>query len=87
MDIKYTLITSNGWFGLIEGPYSKDQHPNQQCGLDMYVDVIDFHTGQVNSVKLYENTKGLHFKKDGAQYLSEFTEKVAYVPFQIIKVG
>lgn len=86
IDIKYTLVKSNGYFGLIKEPYDKYQHPNQQCGLDLYVDVIDFCTGQINSVKLYINTKGLHFKKDGTHYLDEFTGEVAYVPFQIIKV-
>ena len=83
--IKQEWLKSNGSFGLIKEPYAKKQHPNQQEGLDQYVDVVDFCTGQINSVKLYENTKGLHFKKNGSHYLDGFDSKVLYVPFQIIK--
>lgn len=86
-DIKQTEIPSNGLFGLIDGPRPYNQHQNQQKGLDQYVRVIDFSTGQLNFLKLYKNTKGLHFKKGSAQYLSDFIKKVLYVPFQIIEVN
>lgn len=86
MDIEKHIIKSNGRFGMIAEPYGKNQHPNQQCGLDLYVEVLDFYTAQINTVKLYENSKGLHFKKDGTHYLTGFKNLVAYVPLQIIKV-
>lgn len=85
MKIDYKLIKSNGRFGIVAEPFEHKQHPNQQEGLDLYVQVLDFWTTQVNTVKLYENKKGLHFKKDGSHYLEDFTETVAYVPFQIRK--
>lgn len=85
MNIKQQALKSNGSFSLVKGPYEKKQHPNQQNGLDLYVDVIDECTGNLNTVKLYENKKGLHFKKDGSHYLSDFTQDVVHVPFQIIR--
>ena len=62
MDIIKTHVKSNGFFSIIAGPYEKGQHPNQQCGLDLYVDALDHSTGNINTVKLYDNKKGLHFK-------------------------
>lgn len=85
-NIKSQTLKSNGLFSIIKEPYDKKQHPNQQAGLDKYVDVLNEYTGNVNSVKLYENRKGFHFKADGStHYLSEFTENVLHVPFQIIR--
>lgn len=85
-EIESFNLKSNGCFALLKEPYAKKQHQNQQCGLDLYVDVIDFSSGCINRVKLYQNSKGLHFKKDGAHYLDGFVEDVIYVPFQIIEV-
>lgn len=45
-------------FSIYKEPYNKKQHPNQQNGLDMYIDVVDHYTGYINTVKLYENSKG-----------------------------
>lgn len=87
MQLQYSTVKSNGQFGLIKGPYEKKQHPNQQGGLDQYVDVINYYSGRVCSVKLYQNTLGLHFKMDGTQYLDEFTDDAIYVPFQILHDG
>ena len=78
-------LKSNGYFSIKKAPYSKEQHPNQQGGLDMYVDVIDESTGNLNQVKLYENKKGLHFKKNGSHYLDEFVIGVVVVPFQVLR--
>lgn len=86
MKIKQETLKSNGFFSILKDRYNKKQHPNQQCGLDQYVDVIDHDTGIINSVKLYENTKGLHFKKHGSWYLSEFNQEYLYVPYQIIEI-
>jgi hypothetical protein len=83
MEIKQFRLKTNGYFSIVKDVYSKEQHPNQQGGLDQYVDVLDHHTGQVNSLKLYENSKGLHFKKGSPYYLSEFTDTAVYVPYQI----
>lgn len=69
-------------FAIINGPYSKKQHVNQRCGIDEYVDVVDISTGRINSVKLYENKKGKHFKKNGSHYISNFVNEVKVVPFQ-----
>jgi hypothetical protein len=87
-EIKTQTLKSNGWFAIIKEPYDKKQHPNQQSGLDKYVDVLNQYTGNINSVKLYENTKGLHFKADGStHYLSEFVDEIIHVPFQIIEIN
>lgn len=86
MEIKSYKIKSNGHFSITQRPYGKKQHPNQQGGLDLYVQILDHETGQINTVKLYENSKGLHFKKRGSWYLSEFIQDVIFVPFQIIEV-
>ena len=83
MRIEKYKLKSNGYFSIIKEPYDKKQHINQQEGLDKYIDVLDHDTGVVNKVKLYENTKGLHFKKRGSWYLNEFTKDYLYVPFQI----
>ena len=86
-EIQTQQLKSNGWFSLVKPPYHKVQHLNQQNGLDIYVDVLNHYTGRINSVKLYENKSGLHFKADGStHYLEEFTDDVVYVPFQIIKI-
>ena len=87
-NIQSSQLKSNGWFAIVKEPYDKKQHPNQQSGLDRYVDVLNQYTGRVNSVKLYENKSGLHFKADGStHYLSEFTDNVIHVPFQIIEIS
>ena len=89
-------IKSNGFFGLIKEPFEHKQHPNQQNGLDLYVEVVNFHSGEHCLKKLYENTKGLHFKhsanstwnpqkQSGTHYITSFDEWVTYIPFQIIK--
>lgn len=83
MEIKQYRLKSNGAFSIVKEPYEKQQHPNQQCGLNLYVDVLDHITGQVNSLKLYQNSRGLHFKKGSPQYLSDFEAVAVYVPYQI----
>lgn len=55
-NIECQRVKSNGSFGLFEGPYDKQQHQNQQGGLDLYVRLIDFATGRINEVKLYKRT-------------------------------
>ena len=77
----------NGRFAILLRPYDKGQHSNQQCGLDKYVDVLDFHSGVVNSVKLYENTNGLHFKKGGSHYLDDFTTDCVITPYIVKSEG
>lgn len=84
MTIKQFELKSNGSFGLILGPFAYKQHPNQQEGLDQYVQVVNFSTGAICTNKLYENSKGLHFKQSGTHYLDSFVDRVIYVPFQII---
>lgn len=83
--IKYREVMSNGKFSILDDPYDKKQDPNQQKGLDIYVGVLDHSTGEINHVKLYENTKGRFFKKRGNHYLSDFTEVYIYSPLQIFK--
>ena len=77
-------LKSNGIFSIKKDRYPKKQHPNQQEGMDEYIDVVDHGTGNINSVKLYKNTKGVYFKKNGNHYLHDFIKTVGYVPFQII---
>lgn len=76
----------NGNIALISEPYAKKQHPNQQCGLDKYIDILDLGTGMVNTVKLYENTKGLHVKKGGSHYLDEFTDECLISPYTVTDI-
>ena len=80
-------LKSNGYFSIKKAPYNKEQHPNQQGGLDIYIDVIDESKGKgvLNPMKLYENKKGLHFKKNGSHYLDEFVIDVVVVPFQVLR--
>lgn len=73
-------------FGLVEGPVEHEQHPNQQKGLDLYVTVINFDTGERCFKKLYENKRGLHFKHTGysPMYLDDFTADATVYPFQVV---
>ena len=52
-------------------------------GTDFCVDVLDFGTGEINSVRIYENRKGLHFKKYGSHYLSDFTQECVITPYRV----
>lgn len=72
-------------FGLVSGPVDHKQHQNQQRGLDRYVEVINFDTGERCFKKLYENGKGLHFKHTGysPMYLDDFTVPGVVYPFQV----
>lgn len=76
-------IKHNGLFALIRDAYENEKHPNQQGGTDFCVDVLDFGTGQLNTVRLYENTKGLHFKKYGTHYLSNFNMECLVTPYRV----
>lgn len=72
-------------FGLIGEPIPHEQHPNQRKGLDLYVRVINFQTGENCFKKLYDGKNGLHFKHTGysPMYLKDFTEEGYFVPFQV----
>jgi len=72
-------------FGIIDGPVDHKQHPNQQAGLDLYVRVVNFQTGEVCFKKLYKNATGLHFKHTGysPMYIADFTRDGYFVPFQV----
>lgn len=88
MEIQQYTLKSNGWFSIVKEPYDKKQHPNQQCGMDSYADVLNHYSGRINSVKLYENKSGIHFKADGGtHYLDEFIADYLYVPFQILQIN
>lgn len=72
-------------FGLVGEPHEHKQHPNQQAGLDLYVRVINFDTGEECHKKLYDNKLGLHFKHTGysPMYLKDFSHSGEVVPFQV----
>ena len=72
-------------FGLQDGPMEHKQHPNQRAGLDLYVRVINFETGETCFKKLYENKSGLHFKHTGYSptYLDQMTADAVVYPFQV----
>lgn len=72
-------------FGLVGDPTPHEQHPNQRKGLDLYVTVINFDTGERCFKKLYEGKRGLHFKHTGysPMYLSDFTHRCTVIPFQV----
>ena len=74
-------------FGLVGDPMPHKQHQNQQCGLDLYVTVINLDTGEQCFKKLYENKTGLHFKHTGysPMYLADFTEPAVVYPFQYVR--
>lgn len=71
-------------FGLAAGPVERAQHPNQQMGLDLYVTVINFATGESCFKKLYENKHGLHFKHTGYRptYLANMVADGIVHPFR-----
>lgn len=77
------------YFGLVEGPVEHEQHPNQRKGLDLYVRVVNFDTGENCFKKLYENSRGLHFKHTGysSMYLKDFVADGRVVPFQVFLGG
>lgn len=52
-------------FGLVGHPVSKKQHSNQQNGLDLYVTVVNFDTGEECFKKLYLGKRGVYFKHTG----------------------
>ena len=85
--IEKQTVRTDGHFGILSGPHDHKQHPNEQAGLDKYISLINFASGEKCFKKLYQNTKGLHFKhsKTGTHYLDSFTDTAVYVPFQIIK--
>lgn len=72
-------------FGLIGDPHPHKQHQNQQAGLDIYVHVVNFDTGETCHKKLYENRSGLHFKHTGysPMYLHNFVADAEVCPFQV----
>jgi len=45
--------------GLVGEPTPHKQHQNQQAGLDLYVSVINFTTGEACFKKLYQNARGM----------------------------
>ena len=67
---------------VIGEPYGKKQHPNQQCGTDEYVDIIDLRTGQLGSVKIYINKTGRHIKKGEVFYLDRMKKEIEFCMFQ-----
>lgn len=73
-------------FGVDGEPVPHKQHPNQQGGLDLYITVINFDTGETCFKKLYENSKGLYFKHTGysPMYLADFTAKAKVYPLQVV---
>lgn len=83
IDVKYDK--SYPYFGLVGEPRQHRQHPNQQKGLDLYVTVVNFSTGEMCFKKLYENKTGLHFKHTGysPMYLDSFTSDAKVIPFQV----
>lgn len=85
-NIKQYKLKSNGNFSIIEDPIEHKQHSNEQCGLDLYIKVLNHATGEECFKKLYENTKGLHFKHTGysPMYLTDFIEEIIYVPYQVL---
>lgn len=84
INIKYN--PNYPYFGLVGEPVDHPQHPNQQRGLDKYVEVINLQTGEKCFKKLYESGKGLYFKHTGYSnmYLDNFTANGKVYPFQYV---
>jgi len=76
-------------FGLVEGPIEHKQHPNQQAGLDRYVRVVNFDSGETCFKKLYENKRGMYFKHTGysSTYVAEMTADAIVHPFRVVFVS
>lgn len=72
-------------FGIEGDPIPHKQHQNQQKGLDLYIHAINFDTGERCFKKLYDGSKGLHFKHSGysPMYLSDFSQNAWVIPFQV----
>lgn len=79
-------LKSNGKFALVRDVFHKKQHPNQQAGKDLYVEVLDHSTGVINVLKLYDNRKGLFFKKGKFHYLHDFNQEIIWIPYQVFNV-
>lgn len=49
-------------------------------------ETITFDLSSIGHILHTKNSKGLHFKHTGypAQYLSDFTQTITYIPYQII---
>lgn len=77
------------YFGIIGEPFDRKQHQNQQCGIDVYVNCVNFNTGERCLKKLYKNNIGLYFKHTGYSnmYIDSFTSTYTVVPFQVITDG
>ena len=73
-------------FGLVGEIQDHKQHPNQQSGVDLYVNVINFDSGEYCFKKLYENIKGYYFKHSGYSptYLSDMTADGMVSPFSVL---
>lgn len=86
--MKYKMVKYDPaypYFGLLGEPFDKKQHQNEQRGLDKYVRVVNFQTGEWCEKKLYLNNKGLHFKHTGYQpmYLERFTSPATVYLFHV----
>ena len=95
--IEQRKVKSNGFFGILNGPTKEHKYPEHKLGeLAEYIELINFSSGEFCRKKIYENTKGKHFKHSsgyhrhqdsaGTHYLKDFTEEALYVPFQIIQL-
>lgn len=85
-DVERQVLKASDFFAILKEPYEHKQHQNEQNGLDLYIEVLNFDTGEKCFKKMYKNSKGLHFKHTGypTQYLSDFIQTITYIPYQII---
>lgn len=91
--IKRYKVKGNTGFGVLEYPFNSKHHYNNEYG---YIKLVNFETGEICIKKVYNNTKGLHFKHSpsgwgsqkaakGTHYISDMNATYIYVPFQVIE--
>lgn len=80
-------IKRNDYVGIIGDLFRDEQHPNQKGGLPLKVKAINFDTLNVNTVKVYENSKGMYIKMGKHNhYLANITKPAYFIQASVVDV-
>ena len=86
-------LKSNGFFSILEEVEDVKKYHSHWAGTDDCIRVVNHATGEVCFKRIYENSKGRHFKHNGMRYegcpstmyIKDFTKEVIYVPLQFLE--
>lgn len=93
-EIEQHAYKSDGYFGLIKGPWYKTSAQDGTLSKYPYVTLLNIATGETLVKRVYENKRGAYFKHSvrtwrasyslprSVFYLSAFTKTVVCVPYQ-----